>query len=221
MGKIVFNDGTTYSVAVSGMLFCFDGDLDLSIFSDKTNLTLYPNEESIMSFDYTNPIAQIVNKEDGKTYFKLFSDPRKFEVNRSLDNEKEMSLIRSVVKVSAQSFTDEQALAVKDIYDPFEVGRSYSQNEFFTYNGDLYKVNQAHTSQDQWVPGETGTESLYTKVVLNSSGYPIWKQPTGAHDAYNIGDIVEYKGTLYKSLIDGNVWAPDSYPQGWEIYTEE
>lgn len=27
-------------------------------------------------------------------------------------------------------------------------------------------------------------------------------------------------GTLYKSLIDGNVYAPDAYPAGWELYTE-
>lgn len=46
--------------------------------------------------------------------------------------------------------------------------------------------------------------------------YPEWVQPTGAHDAYNTGDRVTYNGTAYRSLIDGNVWAPDAYPQGWE-----
>ena len=49
--------------------------------------------------------------------------------------------------------------------------------------------------------------------------YPEWVQPTGAHDAYNTGDIVMYNGTAYRSLIDGNVWAPDAYPQGWEVYS--
>ncbi len=39
-------------------------------------------------------------------------------------------------------------------------------------------------------------------------------------EPYNTGDIVNYNGTLYKSLIDGNVWAPDAYPAGWEVYTE-
>lgn len=48
--------------------------------------------------------------------------------------------------------------------------------------------------------------------------YPEWVQPTGGHDAYNTGDIVMYNGTAYRSLIDGNVWAPDAYPQGWEVY---
>ena len=49
--------------------------------------------------------------------------------------------------------------------------------------------------------------------------YPEWVQPTGAHDAYNTGDIVMYNGTAYRSLIDGNVWAPAAYTQGWEVYS--
>ena len=46
--------------------------------------------------------------------------------------------------------------------------------------------------------------------------YPEWVQPTGAHDAYNTGDRVTYNGRVYESTMDGNVWAPDAYPQGWE-----
>lgn len=42
-----------------------------------------------------------------------------------------------------------------------------------------------------------------------------WVQPTGAHDAYNIGDIVRYHDKIYSSVINGNVWAPDVYPAGW------
>lgn len=40
-------------------------------------------------------------------------------------------------------------------------------------------------------------------------------QPTGAHDAYMTGDTVLYNGKVYISLIDGNVWSPNVYPQGW------
>lgn len=48
--------------------------------------------------------------------------------------------------------------------------------------------------------------------------YPAWVQPTGGHDAYQTGDIVDYNGTLYQSTIDGNVWSPDAYPAGWTVY---
>lgn len=124
---------------------------------------------------------------------------------------------------AALSFTDEQALEVPDLYPVYEVDHAYKKDERFTYNGRLFKVNQDHTSATQWVPGETGTESLYTCLEMAGDGYLVWTQPTGAHNAYNTGDIVHYptaEDPLYKSLIDGNVWSPDAYPQGWELYTE-
>ena len=131
-----------------------------------------------------------------------------------------MAASTRVAQIMAMSFTDEQALEVKDIYPEYQVDHAYKQGDFFTHEGELYKVNQAHTSASQWEPGSVGTESLYTHLTLNEDGYPIWKQPTGAHDAYNKGDIVEYNGELYKSLIDGNAYSPDVYPAGWEKYTE-
>lgn len=45
--------------------------------------------------------------------------------------------------------------------------------------------------------------------------YPEFVQPTGGHDAYSAGDRVMYNGKVYESLIDNNVWSPDTYPQGW------
>ena len=116
---------------------------------------------------------------------------------------------------------EDKARTYVQFYPEWTPNKNYKTGWFIRHNDILYKINQDHTSQEQWVPGETGTESLYTNIMLDESGYQIWKQPTGAHDAYNTGDIVEYKGTLYKSLINGNVWAPDTYPQGWEVYTEE
>lgn len=46
-------------------------------------------------------------------------------------------------------------------------------------------------------------------------GYPEWVQPTGAHDAYSIGDRVAFNGADYESKINGNVWSPTAYPAGW------
>ena len=45
---------------------------------------------------------------------------------------------------------------------------------------------------------------------------PEWQQPD-ATNAYHIGDKVSYNGLIYKSLIDNNVWSPESYPQGWKL----
>lgn len=131
---------------------------------------------------------------------------------------------RKALQMFAASLDDERAMEVATIYDAWAVGKAYAVGEFVTYGengvGDpqLYKVVQAHTSQADWTPDAAA--SLFTAIGLDDAGYPVWAQPTGAHDAYNAGDIVDYNGKLYKSLIDGNVYSPDAYPAGWAEYTE-
>lgn len=129
---------------------------------------------------------------------------------------------RKALQMFAASLDDEKAMEVATIYDLWEVGKAYAVGEFVTYGtnrvGDpqLYKVVQAHTSQSDWTPD--GVPSLFAAVGLDEQGYPVWSQPTGAHDAYNKGDIVDYNGTLYQSLTDGNIYPPEAYPAGWEVY---
>lgn len=130
--------------------------------------------------------------------------------------------IREAMDVAGAALTEEMALECVRLYRPWEIGKNYQVSEYLTYGqngvGDpqLYKVVQAHTSQADWTPDKT--PALYDAIGLDDDGYPVWSQPTGAHDAYNTGDIVNYNGTLYRSLIDGNVYSPDGYPAGWEVY---
>ena len=131
---------------------------------------------------------------------------------------------RRALQMFAQSLTNEEAMEIATVYPKYEVGKTYPVGTFILYGnnnvGDpqLYKVVQEHTSQADWIPSETPT--LYEPIGLTEAGYPIWSQPSGAHDAYNVGDIVDYNGVLYQSLIDGNVYSPDDYPAGWSFYTE-
>ena len=130
--------------------------------------------------------------------------------------------LRKALQIFAATLTDEQAMAVATVYPAWTVNTAYAVGDIISYGtngvGDpqLYKVVQAHTSQAQWTPD--AVPSLYDAFGLDESGYPLWAQPSGAHDAYNTGDIVNYNGTLYQSVIDGNVWSPDVYPAGWTGY---
>lgn len=131
---------------------------------------------------------------------------------------------RKALQMFAASLDDEKALEVATIYDQWVVGKTYAVGDFVTYGvngvGDpqLYKVAQAHISQADWKPDTV--PALYVEIGLDEKGYPIWSQPTGAHDAYNTGDVVDFNGKLYQSLIDGNVYSPEAYPAGWAEYTE-
>lgn len=132
--------------------------------------------------------------------------------------------LRKAIQMFASSLNAEQALEIATVYPKYEVGKVYTSGEYITYGknsvGDpqLYKVVQNHTSQSDWLP--SATPALYEPIGLDSDGHPVWSKPSGAHDAYNAGDIVNYNDTLYKSLIDGNVYSPEEYSAGWEVITE-
>lgn len=129
--------------------------------------------------------------------------------------------LRRALQLFTATLTEDKALEIASVYPSWAAQTYYKTGDIISHGvnpvGDpqLYKVAQDHMSQDIYPPGD-GTESLYTAFGLDESGYPVWAQPSGAHDAYNTGDVVNYNGTLYESLIDGNVWAPDVYPTGWQ-----
>lgn len=139
---------------------------------------------------------------------------------------KSMAELRRALQIFAATLHDneETAMQIASLYPVWAADKQYKVNDVLQYGknsvGDpqLYLVLQAHKSQSDWLPDATA--SLYKKMGISESGYPIWTQPLCAVDAYNIGDIVSYNGKLYKSIINANVWAPDVYPAGWEEYTE-
>lgn len=139
----------------------------------------------------------------------------------ALELRKALQYFLETLDVDTQS---EKILEVPSIYPGYVVGKAYKTKEIFKYGenavGDpqLYQVLQDHVSAAEWTP-DTAT-GLYKKVGVTENGYPEWVQPLGASDAYNTGDIVSLNGVLYKSTIDGNIWSPDSYPQGWEVVEE-
>ncbi len=132
--------------------------------------------------------------------------------------------LRRALQLFVRTLDDDAALEVATVFPAYAVGRAYAVGDMFSYGENstddpqLYKVVQAHTSQEDWKPD--ATSALYTAIGLNPAGYPIWSKPAGAHDAYSKNDIVSYNEKLYKSLIDGNTWSPEEYPAGWELYTE-
>ena len=119
--------------------------------------------------------------------------------------------LRQLIEQLAVTLDDETALAGVELFPTWVVGKAYAVNDRTQYNGTLYKCIQAHTSQSDWMP--SATPALWKTVSLDE--YPEWVQPTGAHDAYNIGDKVTYNGQRYVCTSNANVYAPDVY--GWQL----
>ena len=122
--------------------------------------------------------------------------------------------IRQAIEQGAKSLPVETALEVPALFRRWTAGEAVTLNDIRQYNGVLYKVVQAHTTQADWTPDLT--PALW-KVVQPEGVIPDWVQPTGAHDAYKIGDKVIFDSKVYESLINGNTWSPTGYPQGWKL----
>lgn len=124
---------------------------------------------------------------------------------------------QSLIRVDELS--DEQLETMVNLYSSYEVGVFYKEHEIFKYKGKLYKVveGQSHTSEENWIPSEL--PALYTPL-LPESVIGNWTRPLGGHDAYKEGEHVIYKGLVYKSTMEGNVWNPEELPTAWELVEE-
>lgn len=60
--------------------------------------------------------------------------------------------------------------------------------------------------------------NYYNQIEANKPKYAKWKQPLGAHDAYNKLDRVLWNGKVWETTINANVWAPNV--TGWREIIE-
>lgn len=125
------------------------------------------------------------------------------------------------VNETAPNLTDEQALSIPLLFDEWTQDKKYKKDYIVRYNGELYRIGQDHTSQEQWEPGDEGSIALYSHITLTEEGYEVWKTWDGVSGIYAEGQIVEdpNDGNLYKSKIPNNVWGPPSQQLTyWELY---
>ena len=123
--------------------------------------------------------------------------------------------LRKIIQQAITSLDDETALGGIELFPQWEVNHNYQINQRIQYNGKLYRVVQAHTSQNNWTPDVV--PALFSQVALPDE-IPVWRQPIGAQDVYQKGDKVRYpdeNGPIYISIVDNNSWAPTVY--GWEL----
>lgn len=87
---------------------------------------------------------------------------------------------------------------------------AYAKDAVVSHSGQAWR---SLIDANVWAPGVSGWRLLWA----TTSAPPEWKQPTGQHDAYNVGDLVTFEGKVYRSKIAANVWSPTAYPAGWEL----
>lgn len=121
---------------------------------------------------------------------------------------------RRQIEAGAASLEDEEALEVPMLFPRWAADTAYAVGDRVYYDGVLYKVLIAHTSQSDWTPDVS--PSLFAVVLIpDPEVIPDWVRPDSTNP-YMTGDKVRYNGKVYESLIDNNIWSPDEYPAGWQ-----
>ncbi len=159
-------------------------------------------------------------KENQRECFKqLIDESHTYEDYELVEGEPQ--LVKTTITTYKEAFTNKELNpTVEKFYEDlieWMPNYVYDEGQVLEYNGEAYEVLQDHTSLSNWKPDEVA--SLYSKKTIVEAGgelTEVWVQPTGIHDAYNIGDRVIYNEKVYESLINGNVWSPDAYPSAWK-----
>jgi hypothetical protein len=107
--------------------------------------------------------------------------------------------------IIAEELTDEQIDGLTDLFMEWKPGQVVKVDDWRRHGGKLYRCVQAHTTQSDWTPDIV--PALW-QVKAAPGVIAAWVQPTGAHDAYNIGDRVTHVGKTWQSTINANTTVP-------------
>lgn len=120
--------------------------------------------------------------------------------------------LRPIIEEASKSLPDDEAFKAPELFPVWSGEKiNYKTGDRVQYNELLYKCLQNHISQEDWTPDVA--VSLWVEVSDPSEEFPEWKQPSGAHDAYQKGDKVSHNDKHWISDVDNNVWEPSVY--GW------
>lgn len=104
-------------------------------------------------------------------------------------------------QINTLTVDDQTAYRMREFYPEWAAGQSYTVGYKIAYDGELYKVLQAHTSQEAWKPG-TGTESLYARIDEQHDGFKYDPIPYSGNMELVAGKYYSQDGVTYRCTRD-------------------
>lgn len=133
-------------------------------------------------------------------------------------NKEKASKLHTVIAAGRNTVDDKTASIAPELFDELKGDGSLVQHGTrINWNGTLKKA-----AVDLWDTKENTPDNAPTlwEDILYLAGHRIIPEVITVTTAFSKGETGWWKDVLYRSLMDANVYTPETYPAGWAIYTE-
>ena len=137
-----------------------------------------------------------------------------YEIFKNILNERDYELVDILDKIDEYYIKSELSKEQKEELEEEARQNALPENSYADLQTQIDKLADRITAL------ENKQESTVSEEPAEEE-YPEYVQPTGAHDAYKVGDKITYNGKKYECIYNGCVWTPDAYPAGWKEIEKE
>lgn len=120
------------------------------------------------------------------------------------------------IRAARELLDDKTASTAPELFGEMQnTGSLIKAGTRINWNGVLKRA-----AVDLWDRRENNPDNVpeLWEDVLYRSGYRIIPEVITAGLAFAKGEIGWWGDTLYRSLLDANVYTPEQHPAGWEVY---
>lgn len=124
-------------------------------------------------------------------------------------------LQRQNILIGSSSLDDKTASETPELFGKLnENGELVKAGTRINWNGTLKRA-----TVDLWDVKENNPDNAPTlwEDIEYKNGIRIIPETITVGTAFSKDELGYWKDTLYKSLIDNNVWTPEANPSGWEL----
>ena len=124
-------------------------------------------------------------------------------------------LQRRNIVFGSESLDDKLASETPELFDKLnENGELVPVGTRINWNGTLKRA-----SVDLWDTKENNPDNAPTlwEDIEYKNGIRIIPEVITVGTAFSKDELGYWQDTLYKSLLDNNVWTPEANPSGWEL----
>lgn len=136
------------------------------------------------------------------------------ELFENVINNRDYELRDILNKIAERHINNDLTDEEKTYLDELARNNANPQNSYAPNEDLIAQLFKRVEALEKVVFVETDTPVEDEEIIVDE--YPLYVQPTGAHDAYKVGDKITFNDKRYTCTMDNCVWDPSTYPNAWE-----